>query len=1327
MKRRMIVLVVLAMSIAALLGYERTQAGRSIRWRSLQNAIDALAGAVMARDVDPGVPSLMSDRLVFALTGVQPPPFGFTLQAYLTSQDNGFFCGGLTVAGGAVNQALDFPGENLIAEYDAVRLMWEQEVFAATLPTDALSLIRKVVARAENTPNNVGYGVGLVQEARMMLTHANLARSSAAAGNLAGARVHTEHVLNILYGASDPRHGDYNGDGKVENPGDGFGLLRYAANVDVNMLLAAESVGVTEHIFNQAVAASGVVGNFAPADGGGTWSDQVVTQATQTLFAGSAGAALAPATAARDLATRIVNGVDVNNNGIVEAIAGEGGAVTAFTAVQRAADYFPSGSITGRIEHGASTNDPTSDRITLALNNVPAPLGGFSLWGYLAAPDGRRLILGELPWVNGKVEASFSYPGRNLIGEFGAFRLARGAPYAEDSLPVAPLTALRRMLAAADDTPNRIGYGVGMMQQAQLTHDLAGLVSAAVQADNLALAKQRARETINVLVGVGDPRYDPGVNDPGDRFGLLNHARNSDLALAQVTGDATATAHMKAQAGAARAALANFASATGAGTWPDELIVQLQQVLAASTSAAAAPAASQAALLADRILNGSGGDGGARAAYQAAQAVADYFPKEAGASQPSEPPAPGVNPDAFENDDLCSRAKTIPTDGAPQRRTFHYEGDQDWVRFTAQANKSYIIDVTGVGALADPVIFLYDACGSAPGAIENNAFGASVRLVWNATRNGAHYIQLRQFDPTAFGANTEYDLRVTPDATPPSPPTNLRCLAINQNTLAIQWQRSPEADVIGYRVTYGNQAATDTGIRDVAGADVTFIELGGLTPNELYFLSVTALDYSRNISAPSGELQCRPVQPSDATRPQIGALQPTAAAIYTTTAPAITFSGAVQDAGGNLSRVRVRNVSINQERVDFNLSGAAAEFRVPDVPLRVGVNDVRVTVFDEANNSAEQRIEVRRLADSVGAVIIVAGHNETFGLQINIYNAANRAYRIFLSAGFAADDIYYLAPVAQDADGDGAPDTRNVSFNPAAVEQAIKQFAAARIGPGKPLYLYLMDHGFADRYCVTGCTAGNVVTPKELNEWLRTVEDQTGANEVNIFIEACQSGSFLDNLEGTATNPLNSLARQGRVVITSTGRANNAYASADGAFFSDAFFSCLADSGNMKACFDEAVNAVALTGVDQTPWLDDNADGVPNSGDGALASQRMVTRFFSSVRPRITATEVTRSGQSGMLTARVEAGAEAVRLVWAAVYPPSFREPTDVTLNLNVPIVRLEPDPTTPGRYTFNYVNGFTEQGDYRIVFYAQDRLGIGAAPVRHGAAGRLYLPVIAR
>ncbi|MEZ4620391.1 MAG: C13 family peptidase [Caldilineaceae bacterium] len=437
-----------------------------------------------------------------------------------------------------------------------------------------------------------------------------------------------------------------------------------------------------------------------------------------------------------------------------------------------------------------------------------------------------------------------------------------------------------------------------------------------------------------------------------------------------------------------------------------------------------------------------------------------------------------------------------------------------------------------------------------------------------------------------------------------------------------------------------------------------------------------------------------------------------------------------QDAGGNLSRVKVRNNTTGIEGQDFGLSGTSAPFRIEDVTLAVGDNNIRVTAFDDAGNSSNRDLVVQRLGESPGAVLIVAGRNETASLQTNIYNSTNRAYRIFKSAGYSDDDIYYLAAVEQKPDGD--VNRVDDTASPAALESAITEWARSRVGFGQPFTIYMMDHGFADRYCVDGCAVGGHVTPAQLNQWLETLESTTGVNQVNIIIEACQSGSFLDRFNGTVQDIQNSLSRQNRVVITSTGRENNAYASAQGAYFSDAFFSCLADSDNLKACFDQGKAAVTVTGVDQTPWMDDNGDGLHNSSDGSVAQGRFVTRFFSAVRPQITLGQVERNGSSGTLTADVTPGAEAVEIVWAAIYPPNFEEPDDVTLNLQVPTVRLEPDASAPNRYSFTYVNGFTEVGDYRIVFYAQDRLGIHAQPRLPGdtpvaTQNTLFLPFVAR
>lgn len=114
------------------------------------------------------------------------------------------------------------------------------------------------------------------------------------------------------------------------------------------------------------------------------------------------------------------------------------------------------------------------------------------------------------------------------------------------------------------------------------------------------------------------------------------------------------------------------------------------------------------------------------------------------------------------------------------------------------------------------------------------------------------------------------------------------------------------------------------------------------------------------------------------------------------------------------------------------------------------------------------------------------------------------------------------------------------------------------------------------------------------------------------------------------------------------------------------------------------------------------------------------------MRPVIESVGVEKNGADGTLSATVTDGAEQIELVWAAVYPPSFQEPADVTINLNVPVVRLEPVSGQPGQFSINYTNGFQENGDYRIVFYAQDRVGVNAVPVSPGGQ-QIFLPQIRR
>lgn len=683
--------------------------------------------------------------------------------------------------------------------------------------------------------------------------------------------------------------------------------------------------------------------------------------------------------------------------------------------------------------------------------------------------------------------------------------------------------------------------------------------------------------------------------------------------------------------------------------------------------------------------------------------------------------------DKYEDNDICDRARAIPTTGAAQTHNFHDSDDIDWVKFMAEAGKTYVIEIDNIGDRADTVVLLYDACATSSVSDGNNAFGNSVVLEWDAIRNGDYFIKLQHNDAAFAGPDTEYNISVIEDNVPPSAPKSPRCSALNDTELAIQWKKNPERDINGYRIAYSGVVS---GNEDVDGNTTTYYELKGLSPNQQTNFRVRAIDFSGNESAPSGEVNCQAGVVPKGSQPTFTLNQPGDTTTHTTSATALTFRGVAEDADGNLSRVTVRNNTTGVEGQDFSLNGASAPFRIEDVGLAIGSNNIQVTAYDDLGNATERNLTVQRLGDSPGAVLIVAGQNETRSLQSNIYNAANRAYRIFKSAGYSDDDIYYIAPVEQKPDG--LTNQVDAFASPAAVQTAITTWARDRVGVGQPFTVYLMDHGFADRYCVDGCNPGGNVTPTDLNTWLNELETATGVDQVNIIIEACESGSFLDRFNGTAQDIQNSLSRQNRVVITSTGRVNNAYASAEGAYFSDAFFSCLADSGDLKTCFEQGKAAVSVTGVDQTPWLDDNGDGLYTNADGTVAQSRFVTKFFNSIRPQLLEVQVERSGNNGTLNAVVTEGAEAIDVVWAAVYPPNFQEPDTTTLNLQAPTVRLEADPNNPGRYQFNYINGFPESGEYRIVFYAQDTDGIHAVPRTPGGApppggNQIYLPLVAR
>ena len=646
------------------------------------------------------------------------------------------------------------------------------------------------------------------------------------------------------------------------------------------------------------------------------------------------------------------------------------------------------------------------------------------------------------------------------------------------------------------------------------------------------------------------------------------------------------------------------------------------------------------------------------------------------------------------------------------------------MKFTAISGRTYIIETSNVGDNVDTVLSLYDVCEAPPLVLEDNAFGRTVRLEWNCLASGPYYIQIQQHDPGVYGDGTNYDLSITGDITPPASPKDLSATPGN-GKIILQWRQNKEQDVAGYRVYFGTAPGSYGGVRDVEGGSTTYYELTELDNGTRYYLALTALDFSGNESTKSGEISAVPAPETDLTVPVVEITVPVSDTAYTTTRSDLTIGGTGSDSGGNLSRVRVLNATNGSEGWDYSLEGAEDTFAVSDITLMMGSNQIQATIYDQAGHSSSDTITINRVSSN-GVAVIVAGHNDSYSLQTNINYSTNRAYHVFLAAGLAKDDIYYLNPNPQDVDGDGLNDVNALS-NPANLRDAIENWASARVGEGVPFYLYLMDHGGVDIFCIDGCGSSGRTWAADLDAWLSSLEASSGCDSecdnVNVIIEACHSGSFIDRVG----SPAQSISKPGRVVIASTGKVNNAYASAQGAYFSDAFFSAIAESSDLLTSFDSGREAVEAAGFSQTPWLDDNGDALSNTSDGAHAANRRVASFFGAIMPQIVDVSASVVDGTGTITAMVERGDESIEIVWAAIYTPSFEEPDFTTLELGVPLVKLVEDEEIEGVYAESY-DGFAETGQYRVVVYAQDRAGNQASPevvmVTVGER-KVYLPLL--
>lgn len=361
-----------------------------------------------------------------------------------------------------------------------------------------------------------------------------------------------------------------------------------------------------------------------------------------------------------------------------------------------------------------------------------------------------------------------------------------------------------------------------------------------------------------------------------------------------------------------------------------------------------------------------------------------------------------------------------------------------------------------------------------------------------------------------------------------------------------------------------------------------------------------------------------------------------------------------------------------------------------------------------------------------GALVIVAGrYAVTDPLQANIHTMTNRAYQLWRSRGYATTQIRYLAvDQTLDADGDGQSDVNGLP-TVENLRAVLTEWAVDKIGPDRPLTLYLVDHG-DDNQLFLDNPGGQVLRSAALDGWLDQLATNRPDTPINIIIEACKSGSFIAASD--------SISGANRVVISSTGAYALAYGAHDGKtiIFSQAFFDALAQGYPLYDAFKAAASNTTAHHIDQTPWLDDDGNGIPNeSGEGKAAA----TRGFGVAgtlpnkpwAPYVAAAEVQiTTGNRGEILVNV-LDDQSVKAVWAAIYPPSYQPPT-VGAELQFGPLPIPLQARADHWYGALY-GQFDEIGEYRIVIYAKDELGLQSQPreLRFRSGSQLFLPLVTR
>ena len=246
---------------------------------------------------------------------------------------------------------VDNEGRNLLGKYSAMEITVEPDpdsnpnssnnvAFSVRLPEGGLTHVRHLLYSFGAAPNKIGLVRGLDADTNLLTESAKQMLSSFESGDEAGVLFQAESMLNLIVGSQSEDHKDWNGNGTVDDPSDGYGLqlnkdnLGYIQGSFTHADLAITSPDATQNMLIHGGHVKICAQNISD------WTAQLHDQLVTILENPSDPNREGLIRQAVAMANQIRVGLDVDGNEKIEPIPGEGGALTAYEHAYYMADML---------------------------------------------------------------------------------------------------------------------------------------------------------------------------------------------------------------------------------------------------------------------------------------------------------------------------------------------------------------------------------------------------------------------------------------------------------------------------------------------------------------------------------------------------------------------------------------------------------------------------------------------------------------------------------------------------------------------------------------------------------------------------------------------------------------------------------------------------------------------------------------------------------------------------------------------------------------------------------------------------------------------------